>query len=146
MLFAAPRRKINRVFIHCSASDNPAHDDISVIRKWHLERDFKDVGYHYFIKFDGTIQNGRSIEASPAAQERNNANTIAICCAGLTKFTEAQFASLRALCVAIHTALPDATFHGHREVNRHKTCPVFNYKEILGLDAKGAILQPTERN
>ncbi len=141
--FTAPRRKVDRVFLHCSASDNPKHDDISVIRKWHLERGFRDVGYHYFIKFDGTIQIGRNIESAPAAQEGNNAHTIAICMAGLTAgvFTQTQFSSLLGLCIAIHTALPDATFHGHCEVSR-KTCPVFNYKSVLGLDAKGRMIQP----
>jgi N-acetylmuramoyl-L-alanine amidase len=140
MIFTPPKRSISRVFIHCSASDNPAHDDISVIRQWHLERGFKDVGYHYFIKFDGTVQPGRNIEITPAAQEGNNAHTIAICCAGLSKFTEAQFASLRTLCGEINTALPHVTYHGHCEVNRHKTCPVFNYKKVLGLDAKGVMI------
>lgn len=138
--FTAPKRSIKRVFIHCSASDNPKHDDISVIRKWHLERGFSDVGYHYFIKFDGTIQAGRPIEVSPAAQEGNNANTIAICLAGLTveAFTQAQFDALRGLCSSIHRALPNVTFHGHCEVSP-KSCPVFDYRKVLDLDVNGAM-------
>lgn len=141
--FRAPKRRIERVFIHCSASDNPDHDDVSVIRQWHLHRvpPFRDVGYHYFIQFDGNVQTGRDIEVSPAAQEGHNARTIAICCAGLKDFTEAQYKSLRDFCLAIHSALPDVTFHGHCEVS-NKTCPVFNYKKILGLNAKGEIQQP----
>ena len=43
-------REVDRVFLHCSASPNPAHDDINVIRDWHLERGWNDVGYHFFIK------------------------------------------------------------------------------------------------
>ena len=31
------------------------------------------------------------------------------------------------------------TFHGHREVNPHKTCPVYDYRAILGLDAVGRL-------
>jgi hypothetical protein len=34
--FKAPKRPVSRVFIHCSASDNPDHDKVSVIRDWHL--------------------------------------------------------------------------------------------------------------
>ncbi len=138
--FVAPKRLIKRIFIHCSASDNPKHDDIFVIRQWHLERGFNDVGYHFFIKFDGTIQRGRNIERTPAAQEGNNTATIAICCAGLSQFTKAQFISLRWLAQAIHAAIPKATFHGHCEVNPHKTCPVFAYKTVLGLDSKGGLI------
>ena len=83
--FKAPVRKINRVFIHCSASDRPEHDDISVIKKWHTSPDPKDpskpwadVGYHYYIKFNGEIQHGRGLEITPAAQGKpNNSGTKA---------------------------------------------------------------------
>ncbi len=137
--FVAPKRRVNRVFIHCSASDNPKHDDVSVIRQWHLQRSFSGVGYHFFIKFDGTIQCGRNIELTPEAQEGNNTSTIAICCAGLSRFTEAQFNSLRLLVKAINAAIPKATYHGHCEVSK-KTCPVFAYKTVLGLDSKGVLI------
>jgi len=138
-LFIAPKRRVDRVFIHCSASDNPKHDDVSIIRQWHLARKppFVDVGYHFFIKLDGSIQAGRNIEITPAAQEGNNANTIAICCAGLSAFTNEQFNSLRVLCNSIQCAIPQVTFHGHCEVNARKTCPVFDYKKVLRLDAAG---------
>lgn len=138
-------RKVNRVFIHCSASDRMTDDDVSVIKKWHTSPDPKDkskpwsdVGYHFFIKQGGTLQQGRNIEVVPAAQEGNNTGTIAICCAGLTTFSEAQFKSLRELCHAIKTNLPDVTFHGHCEVSS-KTCPVFDYRKVLNLDSLGRI-------
>lgn len=139
-LFTAPVRNVSRVFIHCSDSPHKAHDNISVIRLWHVnERGFSDVGYHYFIKFDGTIQSGRNIEAIPAAQAGHNAHTIAICLAGRDVFTEEQFDALRALCETIHREIPKATFHGHREVSTGKTCPNFDVKTVLGLDAKGVM-------
>jgi len=139
-LFTKPKRKVRRVFLHCSASDNPKHDDVSVMRQWHLERKppFSDVGYHYYVKKDGTIQKGRSIEKTPAAQAGNNTSTIAICLGGLDKFTEAQFKSLATLCHLIHGALPDVTFHGHSEVS-NKACPVYDYRRVLGLNKQGQI-------
>ena len=52
--FIKPKRPVNSVFLHCSASDNPAHDNIATIRKWHVEANkWADVGYHYFISPDG---------------------------------------------------------------------------------------------
>lgn len=144
--FLAPKRDVNRVFIHCSASDNPAHDDISVIRRWHTSPDtrdrskpWKDVGYHLFIQKDGTIQEGRDMEEIPAAQAGANRGTIAVCLAGLALFTEEQFDALRELCEQIHEQLPLVTFHGHREVNPKKSCPHFDYRKVLGLDAKGRL-------
>lgn len=136
-----PKRIIDRVFIHCSASDNPKHDDVSVIKEWHLARvpPFSDVGYHFFIKSNGEVQRGRDINITPAAQEGNNAHTIAICLHGLTTFTDDQFESLRGLCSVIHAWFPKVTFHGHCEVSS-KSCPVFDYKQVLNLDKDGRLL------
>lgn len=140
--FKAPARPVNRVFIHCSASDIPAHDNIATIRAWHTKpkphgQGWQDVGYHFFIRKDGTLELGRSLELIPAAQAMANTKTIAICLSGLNNFTPRQFETLNDLCHQIHTQLPLATFHGHREVAPWKTCPNFAYREVLGLDAKG---------
>lgn len=135
-----PMRNIDRVFIHCSASDNEGHDDINVIRQWHLERGFNDVGYHYFIKKSGEIQTGRPMDKIPAAQRGHNEGSVAICLSGLDHFTEKQFKALRALCSQLDTQY-QVSFHGHREVS-NKTCPNFNYKEVLDLDARGRIQYP----
>lgn len=139
MEYKAPKRPIFRVFVHCSASDNEQHDSPETMHKWHLERGFKEIGYHYFISKDGRIWEGRDIEKTPAAQANHNLNTIAICCHGLKKdkFTKAQEVSLRALCMAINKAHKGGiTFHGHCEVAA-KSCPVFDYKSWLKLDAHG---------
>ena len=136
-MFNKPARWVNRVFIHCSASDHDHHDDVSVMKKWHLQRGWSDVGYHFFIKKDGTLQEGRSIEKTPAAQGGHNRGTIAICLHGLDKdkFTQDQFNTLISLCKEINDEL-DVTFHGHTEVSA-KSCPVFDYKKVLKLDPNG---------
>ena len=135
-MFAKPNRFIDRVFLHCSASDNPSHDNVATMRRWHLERGWREVGYHFFIRKDGTLEAGRDIEETPAAQRNHNTGTIAICLHGLDKpkFTDAQFATLRGLSMEINDALDgQVSFHGHREVAA-KACPVFDYKEVLQLD------------
>ena len=144
-MFEKLKRKVNRVFIHCSASDVPAHDNVATIREWHLARGFSDVGYHFFIRKDGTVEEGRSLKKTPAGQKGNNTKTIAICLHGLLKdkFTEEQFSSLRDLCGDIDDEL-DVTFHGHCEVSV-KSCPVFDYKEVLRLDEEGNILRELTR-
>ena len=129
-------RKVNKVYIHCSASDHDHHDHINVIRQWHLDRKFNDVGYHWFIQKDGTIQEGRSVELAPAAQKHHNRGTLAICLHGLEHFTIQQLTSLRALCDTIEMIIPGCTFHGHCEVS-NKTCPVFDYVRVLGLNDLG---------
>ena len=68
-MFEKPSRKIYRVFMHCSASDHTHHDNIETIRSWHLERGFSDVGYHYFIRKNGTLEQRRDLAKTSAAQK-----------------------------------------------------------------------------
>lgn len=134
------KRFVTKVFIHCSASDNPLHDDARIIEKWHLERGFAEIGYHYFIRKSGDIQEGRDLEKRPAAQKNRNVCTIAICVHGLHEplFTNMQRVSLKALCLILNKAYGGGlTFHGHKEVDPARACPVFDYRAWLGLDANG---------
>ena len=137
-IFKKPQREIDRVFLHCSASSLSSHDDVEVIRSWHKQNGWSDIGYHLYITFDGRVHVGRDIEKTPAAQKGHNVGTIAICLSGLVEddFTEDQFDSLVDLCQQIHNKIPDVTFHGHCEVS-DKDCPVFNYREVLGLNEFG---------
>ena len=137
-IFKKPQREIDRVFLHCSASSLSSHDDVEVIRSWHKQNGWSDIGYHLYITFDGRVHIGRDIEKSPAAQKGHNVGTIAICLSGLVEddFTEDQFESLINLCQQIHNEIPDVTFHGHCEVS-DKDCPVFHYREVLGLNEFG---------
>lgn len=142
MQFDPPERPVDRVFLHCSASDNPDHDDIATIRDWHVDGNgWSDVGYHWFIRKDGTLEPGRKLERAPAAQAGNNAATLAICLHGLApeSFTEAQYRTLVELAREIDAAYGGAvTFHGHCEVSA-KSCPVFPYADVLGLDEHGRL-------
>lgn len=140
-MFTKPNRFVDRVFLHCSASDNASHDNVATMRKWHKERGWNDVGYHLFVRKSGELENGRPLEKTPAAQAGNNTGTIAICLHGLDKpkFTEAQFGVLRKLCLEINNAYGGGvTFHGHREVAA-KACPVYDYQDVLKLDGFGRL-------
>ena len=139
-MFTKPSRKIHRVFIHCSVSDHPHHDNISTIKSWHLARCFSDVGYHFFIQKDGTLEYGRDVEKTPAAQKGHNLYTLTICIHGLKEanFTQAQFDTLNKLAIQIEHNYENISFHGHCEVSK-KACPVFNYRKVLDLDRYGSL-------
>ncbi len=134
--FRLPDRPVNRMFLHCTAASTDDTGDalFRLVQRWHVEeRGWSDVGYHYLIDAHGGLVAGRPLWRRPAAQAGHNTGTIAICLHGLHKadFTEAQFATLRALCGVIHrTCGGDITVHGHREV-APKTCPVFDYRRVL---------------
>lgn len=138
-MFRKPERLVKKIFIHCSASDNPNHDNISVVKRWHLNRGFRDVGYHYFITSKGERQIGRDLELVPAAQKGHNRNSIAICVHGLKEFSPQSLHELKRLCLEIDAEYnSEITFHGHKEVS-NKSCPVFDYRAVLNLDDKGFI-------
>lgn len=139
-LFEAPRRCINRVFLHCSASEAAVHNAelVRLIRGWHENRGFNDIGYHFVIDRQGAILAGRPLDKTPAAQKGNNMNTIAICVHGL-RFDDpwpvtAQAASVISLCGQIHQAYRGiVAFWPHNAVS-NKACPVFDVDKLLGLD------------
>jgi N-acetyl-anhydromuramyl-L-alanine amidase AmpD len=112
------------------------------MKKWHLARGFSDVGYHFFIQKNGSLEYGRDIEKTPAAQKGHNRGTLAICLHGLKeeKFTKAQFNTLRKLAKQIDHNYENLSFHGHCEVSK-KACPVFDYRKVLDLDIYGSLNQ-----
>lgn len=135
--FERPKRTVDRVFLHCSASDLDlgGPDLMALIRKWHVkERGFKDIGYHFVIDKAALVMHARGLEVTPAAQRGHNPRTIAICAHGLEAFTPGQLHAVHGLCRQINAAYHGRiSFHGHREV-ANKTCPVFDYKALLNLD------------
>ena len=125
-------RKIRKIIVHCSDSDIPDHDDISVIDKWHKARGWAGVGYHYFIKSDGTVQDGRPDDVIGAHVSGHNHDSLGICLHGRHNFTEAQFFSLKALLYDLMTRydLRTTDIYGHRDFDSKKTCPNFDVKRI----------------
>lgn len=136
VLFQKPARNVNKVFLHCSASDSTQYG-LEEIRKDHIQRGFTDIGYHFVILRDGTICKGRNLELIPASQKRHNLNSISICVCGLSKFTNCSLEALVGLCTEIHLAYGEIRFRGHNEVDKNRECPVYPYREILNLDEGG---------
>ena len=71
--------KANEIIVHCSATKEYKDYDVEDIRKWHKERGFKDIGYHFVITRDGIIQRGRPMSQFGAHCRGHNKNSIGIC-------------------------------------------------------------------
>ncbi len=126
-------REINKIIIHCSASDNPDHDDVAVIDRWHRARGWSQIGYHYFVTKDGEVQIGRPVSKKGAHCKGENYDSIGICFHGLESFTHEQFeagASLVEDLMGEYNVKPVNVFP-HNKFNKYKSCPVFNVAEIL---------------
>ena len=75
-------RQIKEIIIHCSDSPEGRNDTANDIRSWHKKRGFNDIGYHYVILLDGTIEVGRAEDQIGAHCSNHNANSIGICYIG----------------------------------------------------------------
>ena len=126
--------EINIAVIHCSDSDYAHHDNIATIREWHKARGFDDVGYHYFIRKDGSVEFGRSLDTIGAHVLHYNYESIGICLAGKHEFTTEQFRActmlLDILAVTVVGKSKDCWIFPHWYFNPNKTCPNFDLKKL----------------
>jgi N-acetylmuramoyl-L-alanine amidase len=127
-------RRIDTIVIHYAASPQGLDVDIEDVRRWHMERGWNDVGYHYFIKLDGTIQIGRDLKTIGAHVKGHNRHSIGVCYAGGTiqgesadTRTEEQEYSLGVLLTTLKRIFPFAKIVGHRDLAA-TGCPGFDAK------------------
>lgn len=127
-------RKITEIIIHCSATPRGRNVTAAQIDSLHRQQGWRCIGYHYFIRLDGTIERGRPESESGAHCKGHNACSIGICYAGGLETdgrtpadtrTARQRASLLQFVAELKSRYPTATVHGHNEFAR-KTCPCFN--------------------
>ena len=129
-------REIDDIIIHCTATRKNRHHTVEDIRKWHLERGFDDIGYHYVIYLDGTVHVGRPIEVVGAHAYGHNLRSIGICYVGgldrrdrpANTLNKAQERSLVTLIKVLKSIFPQAGLHGHNDYSE-KECPCFNVGE-----------------
>lgn len=130
-------RKVKEIIIHCADTPEGRDDKAADIKRWHLARGFNDIGYHYVVDLDGTIEPGRDIANQGAHTTGHNAESIGICYIGGADAetrepkdtrTEAQKESLRLLLKYLRAKYPEAKIYGHRDFAA-KACPSFDAKE-----------------
>ena len=137
-------RKINYIVVHCSATREDCPFSVEALRAEHLRRGFRDIGYHYYIRRDGTVANTRPITLVGAHVKGMNAHSIGICYEGGlnedgkpadTRTAAQRFALIDLLTILRHQ-YPEAQIAGHYQLSAsiHKACPCFDpKKEYSGL-------------
>ena len=127
-------RKIDKIIVHCSATPEGKDYSVDTIRKWHLQRGFSDIGYHYIIYRDGSIHTGRDESIIGAHCTGYNTNSIGVCYIGGAATdgktpkdtrTSEQRQSLLNLLKELKVKYPKASIHGHRDF-ANKACPSFD--------------------
>lgn len=75
-------RTIDHIIIHCSATREGSSLSVEELEKTHRRRGFRGIGYHYYIRRDGTVTNTRPLEVIGAHCKGNNAHSVGICYEG----------------------------------------------------------------
>lgn len=71
-------RKIKEIIIHCSATKEGRDYTVADIDRWHRNRGFFCIGYHFVIYRDGSIHVGRSVEEVGAHCKGHNTVSIGV--------------------------------------------------------------------
>lgn len=127
-------RRITMIVLHCSGVMPNVHQDISVVDNYHRSKGWKGVGYHFYVRRDGTVEIGRRLEEVGAHCVGHNKYSIGICYeGGLNSAAQAedtrtpqQVRELRKLVERMHAYFPNAIIVGHHDLNPTKPCPCFD--------------------
>jgi N-acetylmuramoyl-L-alanine amidase len=134
------RPKTDFIVVHCSASAPSVNADAAMIDRWHRQQGWQCIGYHFVIKRDGTVEEGREVDKIGAHVADWNTVSVGICLSGGVdaaqkpedNFTLAQFAALEKLLKELKIKYPSAVIQGHRDFPKvAKACPSFDVRAWL---------------
>lgn len=144
------KREITDIVIHCTATKTSSDITADDIRRMHKRQGWSDIGYHYVVRLDGKVEQGRDVDLIGAHVSGFNAHSIGIVYVGglgndaSPKDTrnDLQKNALLNLLMDLRKLYPKAKISGHRdfspdlngngqvEPNEYvKACPCFNAKE-----------------
>jgi N-acetylmuramoyl-L-alanine amidase len=134
------RSKTDYLVVHCSATPENLDVGAKEIDKWHRAQGWACIGYHYVIRRDGTVEEGRDREVVGAHVVSANDSSVGICMVGGVdaddpkkaedNYTKEQYESLKKLLDELKTVYPQAVILGHRDFpGVKKACPCFDVKQ-----------------
>lgn len=137
---------VDTIFIHCSATrpewmaDKSLSSKVGEITRWHKQKGWTTIGYHWLIDRDGSVARGRPEKNVGAHVQGHNMGSLGICLIGGfgssendpfgKNYTPEQETSLRQLIEDIKARTPIKKIRGHNEVAA-KACPGFNVKRWI---------------
>lgn len=141
-------RKIERIFVHCTASHQTA--TVDDIKREFKNKGWKNPGYHYLIDTKGEIHQLLEEEGISNGVQGYNKTSINVAYIGgidekgkgIDNRTDEQKKSLKSLISKLKEKYPNAEVLGHRDISpdkngngiidpweRIKECPCFNVKD-----------------
>jgi N-acetylmuramoyl-L-alanine amidase len=129
-------RSIDTIILHYTATPPGMDIGVNEVRQWHVEeRGWSDIGYHYLIRIDGTIEVGRPLEDIGAHCEGHNECSVGVAYVGgldengnsRDTRTALQHMSIEVLTATLRALFGPVPLLGHREMEGAATeCPGFD--------------------
>lgn len=133
-----PRELTEAIFVHCSATKPSQDIGVDTIRMWHKQQGWLDVGYHFIIKRNGFVEEGRPVDVIGSHVKDWNYKSVGVCLVGgindkgnfEANFTPAQMQALKELLKVLKGKYPQAEIKAHHDV-APKACPSFDLQRWL---------------
>lgn len=133
-------RNISQIVVHCSGTRCNRTFSKAQLRYEHvIVNGWSDIGYHFYILRDGTVETCRPVVRAGAHAKGYNAHSIGICYEGgldergksADTRTDAQKKALRTLVDRLCRQYPSIkSIVGHRDLpGVKKDCPCFDVKK-----------------
>ena len=122
----SPRPATRYIVLHHAAASVCTAAQID---SWHKGNGWSGIGYHYFVRKDGSVWRGRPEQAMGAHASGHNGDTIGICAEGnfMTEtMPQRQREAITELISDILTRYPSLKIKGHKDMGT-TGCPGTNY-------------------
>ncbi|MGL5460730.1 MAG: N-acetylmuramoyl-L-alanine amidase [Cetobacterium sp.] len=135
----------SKIVIHNADSKNCTVYDV---HRWHIANGWTGIGYHYFVRKDGSIWRGRPEWAVGAHCPTANTNSIGICLEGafmVEEPTQAQLKALGELVGDIDKRYGRMAIYGHKELYS-TDCPgkYFPLQNVKNRNFTGGIIDTSK--
>ena len=128
--------------LHCSATRCNQDYSVEQLRRDHKKRGFYDIGYHFYIRKDGTMTQHRFLLEVGAHARPYNRCSIGICYEGgldeqgkpCNTLTSEQRERIDDVLFRLHRLFPKAKIVGHRDLpgTTPKECPCLDAQAEFG--------------
>lgn len=147
---ARRRARTDLIVVHCAATPPSMDVGAREIDRWHRARGFREIGYHFVVRRNGSVEPGRRVEEIGAHARGQNHHSLGICLVGgrgeqggaEANFTAAQYEALWRLLEGLAPRYPTADVLGHADLpGVNKACPCFDVQRWM--TARAAQAPPT---
>ena len=130
------------LILHCSATRRNQDYSVEQLMRDHKKRGFRTIGYHFYIRKDGTITQHRKLLEVGAHCRPYNRGSIGICYEGgldeegkpCDTRTPEQTERILDVLTRLHKLFPKAKIVGHRDLpgTIPKECPCLDTHAVFG--------------